>query len=175
MRGRTRRSREAAIEAFWKRVDVEPPFFGVISEASSLAEVRLAAFGPCWIFRGASDRGYGVLRFEGRAIRAHRFSVEVAFGRKVPPGLQLDHLCRVKACVNPAHLEAVTPGTNMRRMEIANYDFDRRTCRFGHEVPFALFRRAGCAKCRVFWSQRGRVEPESAGFLFSGGLRELVG
>lgn len=51
---------------------------------------------------------------DGRLVRAHRFSYERAVG-PIPAGLQIDHLCRVRACVNPAHLEPVTCGENVRR------------------------------------------------------------
>ena len=69
----------------------------------------------CWLWQGATDRdGYGCLRIEGRALGAHRVAYTV-FWRPIPPGLFLDHLCDVKPCVNPAHLEPVTNAENVRR------------------------------------------------------------
>lgn len=58
--------------------------------------------------------GYGQVRVRGRAHLAHRFNWEMANG-PVPDGLELDHLCRNRGCVNPAHLEVVTHHENLRR------------------------------------------------------------
>lgn len=69
---------------------------------------------PCWIWQRATTHGYGVHRRSGRSITAHIVFYEEKFG-PVPKGLELDHLCRVRACCNPDHLEAVTTATNTRR------------------------------------------------------------
>ncbi len=70
----------------------------------------------CWIFRGCHDRaGYGrVTVGVGIVNSTHRIVYE-AFVGPIPDGLHIDHLCRVPACCNPLHLEAVTPGENTRR------------------------------------------------------------
>lgn len=70
---------------------------------------------PCWIWQKArrSD-GYGALRHNGRCARAHVVFYERVHG-PVPGGLVLDHLCRVRACVNPDLLEPVTLTENIRR------------------------------------------------------------
>lgn len=70
---------------------------------------------PCWIWqRGLDNKGYGQIIRSGKRIRAH-----VIYYRRyvddVPTGMELDHLCRVPACCNPEHLEAVTHADNMRR------------------------------------------------------------
>jgi len=67
----------------------------------------------CWQWIGAKSV-YGMISFEGKNENAHRVSYILKNG-KVPPGLQIDHLCRNKLCVNPDHLEAVTGRTNTLR------------------------------------------------------------
>jgi hypothetical protein len=74
----------------------------------------------CWVFQGAKSWGYGVLgtgrRGDGtrRMTSAHRVVYEALVG-PVPEGLDLDHLCRNRACVNPTHLEPVTRQVNLLR------------------------------------------------------------
>lgn len=71
--------------------------------------------GPCALWTAAvSSAGYG-MTWDGRTVvGAHVFAYEQTIG-PVPEGLHLDHLCRVRRCVNPQHLEPVTPGENVRR------------------------------------------------------------
>jgi hypothetical protein len=73
----------------------------------------------CWIWTGGSnENGYGRTKWNGKMAPAHRAMFELA-GGVVPAGWQLDHLCRVPACINPDHLEAVTAAENVRRSTIA--------------------------------------------------------
>lgn len=71
---------------------------------------------PCWRWAGKVDpNGYANrMALEGKEVEAHRAFYEREHGQ-IPTGLELDHLCRVRACVNPAHLEPVTHAENMRR------------------------------------------------------------
>lgn len=71
----------------------------------------------CWVWTGTLRYGYGYFRQGGKnAVRAHRWAYERIVG-PIPEGLQLDHLCRVRACVNPSHLEPVTQRENIMRGE----------------------------------------------------------
>lgn len=79
----------------------------------------------CWIWQRSLDRaGYGVFgrpsRYDpGRRVYlAHRWVYEEMIG-PIPEGLELDHLCRVPACVNPDHLEPVTRAENVQRGAVA--------------------------------------------------------
>lgn len=70
---------------------------------------------PCWVWQlKIADNGYGHATVGGRSKLAHRHIYEKHNG-PIPVGLSLDHLCRVRACVNPAHLEAVPMYVNQRR------------------------------------------------------------
>lgn len=94
----------------------------------------------CWIWRGATRNGYGSLHVRAedgkwRMGYAHRIMFEQIKG-KIPDDLQLDHLCRNTRCVNPEHLEAVTPLVNVRRglagQVIAARNLSKEFCPRGH-------------------------------------------
>lgn len=70
----------------------------------------------CWMWRGCVNpvTGYGQWANGYSIIGAHRVAYELMVG-PIPSGLEIDHLCRVRACVNPAHLEAVTHRENILR------------------------------------------------------------
>lgn len=72
--------------------------------------------GPCWIWPEivSTNGGYGRFWDGERTVTTHRWSYERFVG-PIPDGLQLDHLCRVRACCNPTHLEPVTQLVNIRR------------------------------------------------------------
>ena len=86
----------------------------------------------CWLWTAAiNPKGYGQFK-HGNMVYAHRFSYEQAKG-PIPKGLQIDHLCRVRHCVNPDHLEAVSRRTNILRGEGFAAKQHRQThCKNGH-------------------------------------------
>lgn len=77
--------------------------------------LRHGAPGPCHLWTGALDSsGYGRIWHEGRAVRVHRIAWELEHG-PIPPGLELDHRCGIRACWNTDHTEPVDHRTNILR------------------------------------------------------------
>ena len=109
----------------------------------------------CWVWTGEIlEHGYGRVSWGPHRYPAHRVAYELYVG-PIPEGMQLDHLCRNRRCVNPAHVEPVTCRENLLRgntRAAANaakivctrcqkpYDFTR-TCRDG-------YKRRVCRSCR---------------------------
>lgn len=114
---------------------------------------------PCWIttYR-TTDRGYATIGEYDRTRRAHVVAYEAVHG-PVPDGLELDHLCRVRNCVNPAHLEAVTHQENMHRaFAVTGTGTYATHCIAGHEfTPANTYVCAGHPRfCRTCGNRRGR-------------------
>ena len=87
----------------------------------------------CWLWDAAIGRnGYATFKFEGRMQSAHRTSYRHFVG-PIPEGLQLDHLCSVRWCVNPRHMEPVTQKENiMRGHGFAAINAAKTHCPRGH-------------------------------------------
>jgi hypothetical protein len=77
----------------------------------------------CWNWKGCLRKGYGCFRVDGITYSAHRFSYMCNIG-EIPDGMQIDHLCKNKSCVNPDHLEIVTSQENTRRGFSDDWYFD---------------------------------------------------
>lgn len=75
----------------------------------------------CWEWTGAKFRGYGVFRSQGKNCLAHRFSFMEANG-EIPNGMEVDHMCFNKGCVNPEHLRLLTHSENGQNRSSADRD-----------------------------------------------------
>lgn len=108
--------------------------------------------GECIRWTGAHNQGgYGRVRVSSRNyVTAHRAVYELTNG-EVQPGMQLDHVCRTRDCVNPKHLEVVTPRENVQRSHRNGVAVRERThCAKGHELtPDNLYEGRGKRECRT--------------------------
>ena len=81
----------------------------------------------CWLWQKSKSRdGYGWTSLNHKTHQAHRLVYKLLCGEPLP-GLVCDHLCSVRHCVNPAHIELVTPGENIRRSPVTPAGQDRCT------------------------------------------------
>ena len=119
---------------------------------------RVEIAGDCWLWRGSLRRGYGRIKRAGTTYQAHRWVYELLVG-PIPEGLELDHLCRVRRCVNPDHLEPVTRAVNHRR-GAGRFNSPGRgqtDCKRGHSLGDAYIRGTGSRSCRPCALQHGRA------------------
>ena len=148
-------------EAFWKKVDKNGP---IPTYAPQL--------GPCWLWiaslmhQGYGQFGVGTVGVDRIVRRAHVIAYEQVVG-KVPIGLELDHLCRVRACVNPTHLEPVTHAENLAR----GYWAMKTHCPSGHPyndentrwvVSNIRGRHRKCRACLAGQNQRAYLKRKNA-------------
>ena len=124
------------------------------------AKVEKRGDDQCWDWKASQNRnGYGFFKADGEVV-AHRWSFVQARG-PIPPGLTLDHLCRNRGCVNPAHLEIVTRGENvLRGVGLSAANARKTHCVHGH--PFneenTYFWRDGTSRvCKTCLAERGRA------------------
>ena len=110
------------------------PWFGLGLPANVEAKIGSLGECGCWNWLAAKTNGYGVVQHQGRVQRAHRVVYETLIG-PIPAGLELDHLCRNRSCVNPVHLEPVSGAENIARGESMSAIHARQThCKRGHEL-----------------------------------------
>lgn len=126
---------------------------------------------PCWLWTGSVTRvGYARLGFPGRPDAAHRTAYEYCAG-PIGADLDIDHLCRVRSCVNPNHLEPKTRRDNLRQYMLQDgVKYGATHCKHGHEFTEAnthvdKLNRRRCKACdrerhRVAYAARGRRSNE---------------
>ena len=111
-------------ERFWQKVDLNGPI-----------PPYAPGLGSCWMWTACigtgTKGGYGQFRVGLQIKKAHRLSYEWLNG-PIPEELELDHLCRVRSCVRPSHLEAVTLITNQRRGFLGERNRQKTHCPQGH-------------------------------------------
>ena len=121
-------------------------------------KVEITTEEACWIWTASVDgSGYGKYLRDGRLVGAHRVAYEVVVG-PIPDGLEIDHLCKVRNCVNPAHMEAVTHRENTLRSDspvVALYS--ETHCSKGHEwTEENTYIKKGGRECRICRRDRNR-------------------
>jgi HNH endonuclease len=134
--------KESADERFWANVNKYGPLFHDTA---------------CWVWTGyINPWGYGQIGTRRLPNYAHRYAYETLIG-PVPTGLQLDHLCRNRACVNPAHLEPV-PGRENRRRGAGTGGILRTHCQRGHPLTPENMLPAS-TRCRLCYANRRQNRP----------------
>jgi len=138
--------RPSAEERFWSKVDKS---------------------GKCWEWvAGIQSGGYGIFWHNGETVVAHRFAYEITVG-KIPEGLTLDHLCRVRHCVNPKHLEPVTSKENvLRGIGVSAQNARKTHCKRGHPLSGKnlLVEQGGGRQCRECKRERSREWKKKVGY-----------
>jgi HNH endonuclease len=136
----------------WEPLTVEERFWNHVEVTES-----------CWLWTGALNQ-YGYGNFVVKASRptknigAHRFS-HLIFKGPIPKGKEIDHLCKVRRCIHPQHIESVTHRENLMRGETLGALNARKThCYKGHSLSGdnLLIKYNGFRSCRVCQKKKNR-------------------
>lgn len=140
------------INRFNKKINKRSGVYGIDGKFST----------ECWEWTGAIGKwGYGNFHDGKKYCRAHRYSYE-HYISSIPIGLDLDHLCRNRKCVNPEHLEPVTRQINLLRGKtIIAKQAAQKECIYGHDFTkentyIDKRNRRHCKKCRVIRQRKYR-------------------
>jgi hypothetical protein len=115
----------------------------------------------CWLREvGLKPKGYSSFKYQGKSHRAHRLTYSLLVG-PIPEGLVLDHLCRVRNCVNPDHLEPVTQKVNVSRGRAGQPQLARTHCPHGHPYSgsnLSIHKKGGrrCKECARLYATEYR-------------------
>lgn len=101
----------------------------------------------CWLWSGCKNKkGYGMFLIGDSARLAHRESLRI-YGKPIPQGMTVDHLCRNRACVNPDHLESVPHSINVSRGTTGIVNRSKTRCPRGHE--YSSVNSKGSRYCKI--------------------------
>lgn len=138
---------------------------------------------PCWIWAGYTNaKGYGYVHSEQGLRQTHRLFYEQLIG-PIPEGKQIDHLCMVKSCCNPTHLEPVSPKENVRRAIAAGLSpvsklIARTHCERGHaytsENTYFWAKKPNARMCRECCRENQRRQGDVARRARSAPPREKI-
>jgi len=128
---------DASMKLFWNKVDITE---------------------NCWLWTGALiGNGYAQHGTYPNAQLVHRISYRYHIG-EIKDGMQIDHLCKVRNCVNPDHLEQVTQQENMKRSSVLEHSLGLTHCKHGHEFTKenTIWRNERHRSCRTCTRRRYR-------------------
>ena len=118
----------------------------------------------CWLWTGSqTGNGYGQFKVDGRIVLAHRLAYSLLVSA-IPEGLQIDHLCRTRNCVNANHLEVVTHRENiMRGFSPTALNTVKTHCPYGHPYDAENTRvcngKRKCRTCNRLFNRARRGNP----------------
>lgn len=146
-------------------------------EAAERFWPKVCRAGPdeCWLWAGKTHEGYGYLTLQRQGLKAHRASA-ILHGLDVRPRMHVDHMCRNRRCVNPAHLRVVTPRVNVleNSASVTAVNARKTHCKNGHALtPDNLCKahlRKGwrdCATCHRLNRRKARAKARAASLTTS--------
>lgn len=139
---------------------IKERFYEKVNKAGPVP-IERPELGPCWLWTAKHNKdGYGRFAIRDKEFAAHRVSYTLEFG-SIADGLTLDHLCKVRGCVNYTHLEPVTMRINLLRgdtFQAANAS--KTTCVNGHPLTpeNTRYTKSGrqCRECSIIRKQQQR-------------------